>query len=88
MNDDEIIRMVKEEVGDALKARIPTKERLLSEYKERLGTLLANPRKSMDQLRALQSEYVDKEGITDDDLDVSPKGKATDPRLNNLSSRY
>lgn len=79
MDDDEIAGIVKEAVGDALKARLPTKDRLLIEYKEKMATI-----STIQGLRNLQAEYEGREGITFNDLDISP-GKHPEGKPRHIS---
>lgn len=87
MNDDEIAALIKESVKENLtNALTPSKDKLLAEYKERLPGVIATHR--MDNLRALAAEYEGREGITYDDLDISPKGSAAAlGRINDLPGR-
>lgn len=82
MDDNEIAKIVREEIAENLK---PSETRLKEDFAERFKAIVGKG--SMDALRNLQAEFQEK-GLSESDVDVAPKGNAVERgRPNDLPGR-
>lgn len=87
---EEVEQIVKQTLEEVRNQALPSKDKLLTEYRARVDDLIGSPRRNMQQLRNLKSEYLGREEISEDDLDISEKSSAIShlhPRMNDLPGR-